>query len=209
MTLTDMRTLVRRDLHDEDVNNYRWTDDELNRHIAHALKDFSGAIPLQQKATLATTSGSREITITGLTNRVMIEAVEYPLGQFPPSYQMFALWNDTLTLLSATVPDGSNCSIYYGQLHTLDISGSTIPAQYDDLVVTGACGYAAIELAGFTINQVNTGGINTPGDWAACGQAKLDFFRMELKRLGRKNRVRVKQLYVPYNPPLSQNMDWQ
>ena len=53
MNLADMRLLVRRDLHDEDVNNYRWTDDELNRHIAHALKDFSRAIPLQQKATLA------------------------------------------------------------------------------------------------------------------------------------------------------------
>ena len=36
MNLTDMKTIVRRDLHDEDDTNYRWTDDELDRHIAHA-----------------------------------------------------------------------------------------------------------------------------------------------------------------------------
>ena len=41
MNLSEMRAIVRRDLHDEDANNYRWTDDELNRHIAHAVKDFS------------------------------------------------------------------------------------------------------------------------------------------------------------------------
>ena len=50
MNLGDMRTIVRRDLHDEDAANYRWTDDELDRHIAHAVKDFSEYLPYQQKA---------------------------------------------------------------------------------------------------------------------------------------------------------------
>ena len=61
MNLGDMRTLVRRDLHDEDSGNYRWTNDELDRHISRAVKDFSEAIPYEQKATKATTSGSREL----------------------------------------------------------------------------------------------------------------------------------------------------
>jgi hypothetical protein len=56
-----MRAIVRRDLHDEDAANYRWTNDELDRHIAHAVKDFSEAIPYEQKTTIATTAGSREI----------------------------------------------------------------------------------------------------------------------------------------------------
>ena len=76
MNLTEMRTIVRRDLHDEDSQNYRWTDDELNRHIAHAVKDFSEAIPYEQRATKATTSGSREIDISTITNRIMVEAAE-------------------------------------------------------------------------------------------------------------------------------------
>ncbi|UCH43497.1 MAG: hypothetical protein JSW16_02845 [Dehalococcoidales bacterium] len=45
MNLTDMRTIVRRDLHDEDAENYRWSNDELDRHIAHAVRDFSEAVP--------------------------------------------------------------------------------------------------------------------------------------------------------------------
>ena len=55
MNLIDMRAIVRRDLHDEDANNYRWTNDELDRHIAHAMKDYSEAIPYEEKAIKATT----------------------------------------------------------------------------------------------------------------------------------------------------------
>ena len=87
MTLGEMRTIVRRDLHDEDAANYRWSDDELDRHIAHAVKDFSGALPLEQKATRATTSGSRELDVSAITDRIMVEAVEYPVDKFPRGYQ--------------------------------------------------------------------------------------------------------------------------
>jgi hypothetical protein len=41
MDLNTMRSIVRRDLKDEDAQNYRWSDDELDRHIAHAVKEFS------------------------------------------------------------------------------------------------------------------------------------------------------------------------
>jgi len=127
MTLTEMRATVRRDLHDEDEANYRWTNDELDRHIAHAVNEFSQAIPYEQKATIATTSGSREIDISSVTDRIMVEAVEYPVDKFPKRYQRFSLWSETLTLLGAEVPDGSNAYIYYGKLHTLDDATSTIP----------------------------------------------------------------------------------
>ena len=43
MDLPTMRARVRRDLHDEDSNNYRWTDDELDRHIQRALNEVSTA----------------------------------------------------------------------------------------------------------------------------------------------------------------------
>src|SRR4030042_2018577 len=99
MNLTEMRAIVRRDLHDEDANNYRWTNDELDRHIAHAVKDLSEAIPYEQKATKATTSGSREINIATITDRIMVEAVEYPADKFPRKYQPFSLWGDIMTLL--------------------------------------------------------------------------------------------------------------
>ena len=100
----------------------------------------------------------------------MVEVVEYPVDKFPKRYQRFSLWGDTLTLLSDEVPDGSNAYIYYGKLHTLDVSTSTIPTNLEDLVATGAEGYAAVEWAAYAINQVNVGGTVTPGEFLAWGE---------------------------------------
>ena len=207
MNLADMRTAVRQDLYDGDTANYRWTDDELDRHIAHAVKEFSEAVPYEQKATMATTPGSREISLSTITDRIMVEAAEYPVDKFPKKYQRFALWGDMLTILSDEVPDGSNAYIYYGKLHTLGET-STIPTKLEDLIAVGACGYAAVEWATYAINKVNVGGENTPREFLAWGNERLNYFKQELKRLGRRNRVRVRSLYQPYYPPVSKSTDY-
>jgi hypothetical protein len=195
MDLNTMRTIIRRDLKDEDEENYRWSDDELDQHIAHALKEFSEALPQPAKATLPTTLDSRVIDISALTERVMVEAVEYPLEQYPPSYRKFALWGHALTLFIDEVPDGSNCKIYYGKLHTIDAEGSTIDAKYEELIATGAEGYAAVEWASYAINRVSVGGTTTPKEFLAWGNERLKQFRSELRRLGRRHQVRIRQLY--------------
>ena len=138
----------------------------------------------------------------------MVQAVEYPVGQFPKQYQRFALWGDTATLLGPDVPDGSNAYVYYGKLHTLDSGTSTIPSRHEDLVAAGACGYAAVEWAVYAINRVNVGGTSTPNELLSWGREKLDYFRKELRRLGRRNRIRVSSLYAPYYPPVSQSTDY-
>jgi len=208
MNLTEMRTIVRRDLHDEDAANYRWTDDELDRHIAQAVKKFSEYLPCEQKAAKATTSGSRELDISTIADRIMVEAVEYPVDKFPKQYQPFALWGDTLTILGDEVPDGSDAYIYYGKLHTLDATSSTIPTQHEDLIAAGACGCAAVEWAVYAINRVNVGGGITPKEFLTWGNEKLKYFKQELRRLGRRNRVRVRALYRPYYPIVSKSTDY-
>jgi len=195
MNLSEMIALVRKDLHDEDSGNYQWSDAELTRHIDRAVRELSEKIPLPSKATLPTTSGSRELDISGLSNRIMVEVVEYPVEASPPAYQRFSIWGDTLTFISGSEPDGSNCYVYYGALHTLDADGSTVPAKYDDLVATGACGYAAIEWAAYAINKVNVGGAMTPGEFRLWGSERLGLFRERLDRLGRRQRVRNQQLF--------------
>ena len=95
-TLADPRTRLRKDLHDEDATNYRWTDGELDHHIQHTVREFSLAVPLEAKSALATTAGSRDLSISGLTDMVAIEAVEYPAGEFPPSYARYSVWLSTL-----------------------------------------------------------------------------------------------------------------
>src|SRR3990172_8079348 len=116
MNLSDMRTWVRRDLHDEDAANYRWTDAELARHIDRAVRELSLSVPLPAKATLTTTPGSRDLTITSLSGLVAVEAVEYPVGYYPPVYSPFSQWGDTLTLLVDSAPSGPESAyIYYGK----------------------------------------------------------------------------------------------
>jgi hypothetical protein len=208
MNLMEMRVIVRRDLHDEDAANCRWTDDEIDRHISHALKDYSETVPLEQVASVPTTSGSRDIDISALNGRIILEAVEYPIDKFPKQYQRFTLWNDKVTLLGNDVPDGPNANIYYGKLHTLDVSTSTIPAWHEDLIASGACGYAAMEWAAYSINKVNTGGTQTTNDFFKWGREKLDLFKKELRRIGRKNRVRLRSLYKPDTQIVNQSTDF-
>jgi len=207
VNLSDMRTNVRRDLRDEDSENYRWTNDELERHITRAVSEFSEAVPLEQKAQLLTTLGSMDIDISSLSDRIMVKALEYPIDAWPRSYQRFSLWEDTLTLLGDYVPDGSDCYIYYGKLHTLDVSSSTIPTKHEDLVALGAEGYALVAWAAFAINQVSLGGTGTPTLFRIEGQQKLRQFRKELKRLGRLGKARVARLYTPATSIVSMSSD--
>ena len=209
MNLAEMRTRVRRDLHDEDSSNYRWTDDELDRHIGHAVRELSLSLPLEAKANLTTTAGSRELSIASLSDLVVIEAVEYPVTKYPPSYVRFSIWGNTLTLLIDQVPSGGEeVYIYYGQLHTLDANGSTIPSPVEDLVATGAAGYAAVEWASFATNRVNVGGDETWRNYLIWGQDRLAAFMQGLARHSRKNAVRVRRLYRPYEPKDSQSTNW-
>lgn len=83
---------------------------------------------------------------------------------------------------------------------------STIPSQYEDLVAQGAAGFALVEWAAYAVNRVNVGGVDTARTYRLEGEARLNLFRSELKRLGRHNRVRVRQLYTPYTTPVSKSI---
>jgi len=209
MNLTEMRARVRQDLHDEDANNYRWTDDELDRHIEHAVRELSLAVPLEAKATPTTTAGSRELSIASLTDLVAIEAVEYPVGEYPPRYVRFSLWGETLTLLIESTPgEGEEVYVCYGKLHTLDETTSTIPSPLEELVAIGAEGYAAIEWASFATNRVNLGGDQAWRNYLVWGQDRLASFMKGLAKHSRKNVVRCRRLYRPYEPGAGQTSEW-
>ncbi|HSW58099.1 MAG TPA: hypothetical protein VLH15_06830, partial [Dehalococcoidales bacterium] len=50
----------------------------------------------------------------------------------------------------------------------------------------------------YALNRVNTGGKETPEAMNRWGQDKLRAFKTELRRLGRRNKVRTSQLYRPF-----------
>lgn len=209
MNLGEMRTRIRRDLKDEDAANYRWGDNEIDRHIDHAVRELSQIAPLQAKTALTTTAGSRDMSITGLPNLVNIEAVEYPINQYPPSYVPYSLWGSTLSLLVDSVPSGGeSVNIYYGKLHTLDATTSTLPPASEDLIAIGAEAYAAIEWASFATNRINVGGGGVGGNYLAWGRERLAAFHQGLAAQGRRAVVRLRELYRAYEPKPSQSTDW-
>ena len=61
----------------------------------------------------------------------------------------------------------------------------------DDLVATGASGYAAISWAAYTINKVNIGGRMTAEEYRTWGNERLVIFRERLRQLGRRQRIRT------------------
>ena len=206
MNLSEMRDRLRKDLHDEDPQNQRWTDAELDRHIQRAVREFGLSVPLEAKATLSTTADSRDLSIAGLTDLVAIEAAEYPVGNYPPTYVPFSVWLSTLTMLIDSSPGAvEDVDVYYTKLHTLDATTSTLPARFEDVVATGAAAYAALEWASFATNRVNVGGQDVWRDYLTWGQERLAEFQRALARHGRRNTVRVRRLYRPATMPVDQS----
>ncbi len=206
MNLSEMRGRLRKDLHDEDAANQRWTDGELDRHIQRAVREFSLAAPLEAKAALTTTAGSRDLSIAGLADVVEIEAVEYPTGEYPPSYARFSVWQTTLTLLMEAAPAGVEpVNVYYTKLHTIDATSSTVQSRFEDVIAAGADGYAAVEWASFATNRVNVGGPQVWREYLAWGQERLAEFQKALARHGRRSAVRARRLYGAAAPAADQS----
>lgn len=206
MDLSQMRTRLRQDLHDQDPASQRWTDAELDRHIQRTVREFSLSLPLEAKSTLTTTAGSRDLSIAGLTDLVAVEAVEFPVGQYPPSYVRFSVWLTTLTLLIDSTPAAAeSVNVFHTKLHTIDATSSTVPARFEDVIAAGAAGYAAIEWASFATNRVNVGGRDVWRDYLTWGQERLAEFQRALARQGRRNALRARRLYPPATPPVDQS----
>lgn len=196
-TLADIRSRVRTDLHDTTSGAHRWNDDDLDRHIARALDDISRAIPREDSATLATIPGSRDLSLATLTGLIAVEAVEYPAGEYPPTYVAFATWEGVLTLHSQAEPAGSDARIFYAARHTLDGSGTTLPGYLEDLVATGASAYAALEWSAYAIDSLNTGGEGVARQYASWARARQTAFQQLLKHHARSRSLRPRRLFVP------------
>jgi hypothetical protein len=174
------------------------------------VQELSLSAPREVKATLTTASGSRELDVSGLTGRVAIEAVEYPTGLFPPSYVRFSVWGNTLTLLIDALPAGAEqVAVFYGALHTLDASSSTLPSALEDVAATGAAAYSAVAWASFATNRVNAGGEETWRHYLVWGQERLAAFAAALAQQGKTGALRVRQLYTPAGAAPIQAADWR
>jgi hypothetical protein len=195
MNLSDMRTLVRRDLKDEDASSYRWQDNEIDRAIGRAAAELSRYCPREMKSTIATAAGSREIDISGLADRVSVDRVEFPIDEHPRQFQRFSVYQDTLRLIGDLEGDGSNCYIFWGKVHTLDGSVSTVPGHLEDVLALGATAYAVLAQAQYRVDVAGHGGEQADRDYQSWGTTMLKEFKSQLKRFGRGRQLKISQFY--------------
>jgi hypothetical protein len=181
-----------------------WTTAELDEHIQGGLRDLSHRIPRERTTTIATTSGSRDVSLATLTLRVAIIAVEYKTGADPKTFVDFSVWNDTLRLLGAAVPDGSNCIIYWQSLHNIGVGTETLPEDYDEALTFAAAARACDQQDADSTNSLNTGGPAATRDWGSLA----NHFRSRYEERVRPRRgIRRKRLYAPAEPTPTQSTD--
>jgi len=195
MNLTAMRTLVRRDLKDEDSSSYRWQDNEIERAIARAVAETSRYVPREMKSTIATTDDSREIDISTLTDRVSVDRVEFPIDETPREFQRFSVYADIITLIGDVEGDGEDCYIYWSKVHTLDASTSTIPTYLEDILALGAAAYAVLAQTQYRTDTAGFGGEQADRDYQSWGTTMLKEFKSQLKRFGRGRKLKISQFY--------------
>jgi hypothetical protein len=195
VNLSDMRTLVRRDLKDEDASSYRWQDNEIDRAIGRAVAELSRYVLREMKSTIATVDDSREIDISSLTDRVSVDKIEFPIDETPRQYQRFSVYRDTLTLIGGVKGDGEDCYVFWSKVHTLDGSTSTIPSYLEDVLALGATAYAVLAQTQYRVDVAGHGGEQADRDYQSWGAAMLKEFKAQLKRFGRGRKLKISQFY--------------
>src|SRR3990172_4843493 len=178
-----------------------WTTAELDQHIQDALRDLSHRIPRERTTTITTTADSRDVSLTTLTERVRIVAVEYKTGNDPKTFVDFSEWADVLRLLGDAVPDGANCIIYWQSLHSIN-GTKTLPEDYDDALVHAAAARACDQQAADTSNAVTTGGPAAVADWRTLAASFRDKYE---ERIRPRRGIRRKRFYAPAEPTTTQN----
>jgi len=209
-TLTTLRAQLRQDLHDGDAANERWANAILDRHIERVKREISVVLPRPQKNTLTTTASSRDLSITTLTDLVDVQAVEWPTGEWPPAYKQWSLWDTTLTLLVENAPSGvENVNVFWGKVHTVDGTTSTLPVYAEEALLLGAAGYAALEWASFATNRANVEGDAAFAHYRTWGQDLLRLYEKQLREYGERSRVRASRLYAPERTaPSKSTVQW-
>ncbi len=197
--LSDLRNHIRKDLHDEDTDNYRWTDAVLNRHIERALAEFSAAWPRTATTTIAASAGVREYdlsAIADLNNRpTALLAVEWPYSAsapaYPPGFIPFRVFANWLYLLADAAPAaGDVIRVWYALPHLLTESVKTLAPDDEPVVELGAAAYAALERESYAAERITPSG-RTAEEYRSWGERALQRFQAQLEDRRRQSVLAV------------------
>ena len=194
-----MRTLVRRDLKDEDSANYRWTDDEIDRAIDRAVLEYSEYCPLQVRSSVATVDADNSVDISALTDLIDVVRVEHPIDSQPYPQRRFSVWADVLLFLDGYYGDGGNCYVYWLRKHALSTT-STIPSAHEGIIALGAAAFAISAQAQYTVEQGTVLGPKVNKDYNFWATEKFQQFYDTLQRIKTYSPVKLKVTQMSPEP---------
>lgn len=192
VTLALIRADVQRDLKDESAE--RWATTEVDRAVLRALADIDTHRPQELDTLLATTKNSRLVNISPLTDKVSIDAVEYPIDLTPKSFAHYEVRGNQLVLEDEG--DGNHCRVYWTKKHSLSTTECTLPEELHDLLCLGASAYAVISQSQYQSDRANIGGPQVDRDYAFWGRDRLKQFHDELKRISRTRKLKIGRFYT-------------
>ena len=195
--LADLRDLVEADL--DDAGNAVWTTDEIDRAMTKALREYSQVRPQQVIGTITVAAASREVSITTLTDLTRIVRVWHPYTvaspEDPPEWRQWEMWLTTLYILDGAKPAISDVvRVYYHKPHTIEDldsgAATTVAAEDEELVVTGAGAYAALEKSRGSVGEAGVS-TDTPQHWLTWASGRLQDFKAQLAELRRRETLKI------------------
>jgi len=171
-----------------------YDQDDLDEAIRWALQRYSEVAPDQTITSLTLEADGREVDLSSITDYLQILRVWWNYDSdapaYPPDWRDFEQWpGDILFIRDGDEPVTDDVvRVWYTRLQTLnglDGAGSTsLPADAENLIVVGACGYAAEE------RIQEEPGRSVPRRLKEWAEGRLREFERGLKQAARRNASR-------------------
>jgi hypothetical protein len=194
MNLIEMRARVREDLQDTDIQNYRWTDDEVDGAIERVVMEYSLNAPIEQQDDIATTDGDTELDVSSLSGLLGIKSVEFPIGQSLKYLQRTEYWAGHLYMEDEG--NGEDARVRWLKKHTLTAESTTIPTEHEEIIILGTTGYLAMSASAYTVDRASIAGRYATINYKAWGKERLDRYDKKLKAVSRTSKVIPHELYT-------------
>ncbi len=185
--ISTLRALLALDL--GDVEGSTWTEDELDRALEKALREYNLWLPMRQEVVLTLEEDGRQVDLCALEGLLGVERVWFPYEEdaWPAQWCPFECIGPALTILTQAAPQaGQQLRLTYWAAHGIaGLSGAkttSMPAEDLELLLLGAAGCAALERSRSAVGTINVSGY-TPVHWAEWAKSRLEEFQRRLREL--------------------------
>ena len=175
MGLTEAQMIARVSTVLNDTGTAIWGTATIAAQMAQDVRLLSEYTPQLAKSTVAFAGTARELSISALTDRLDIEAVEFPIDKHPRRYVNFAVRGGSVILddYLPTVSTSDTAYIWYSAPHTVSgTATNTLLGWQENIVMELTATHLMQNLSIDKIDEVNLGGGDVSGKYRAYGLQK-------------------------------------